>query len=178
MSYPESIDDIRVYVASLTDYNNGDLVGRWFNLGDYADADDLMEAIKDYMKELTKEFGELREEWAYHDYEGLPYSMYSEHHIDFELLYRLADGDNDLDVYLAYLAHTGGRGEPEDIIQQADEKYRGHWDSDIEMVEELVEELGYVPENFPTWIHIDWESTARDLMMDFFEEAGHYFWNH
>lgn len=36
------------------------------------------------------------------------------------------------------------------------EEYRGHWDTPEDFAQDLVEELGYMPKDFPNWIHIDW----------------------
>lgn len=32
---------------------------------------------------------------------------------------------------------------------------------------ELCEETGYIPKDFPNWIEIDWEATAKNLQMDY-----------
>ena len=37
------MEDMRIYVASLSDYNNGRLEGKHFELSDYSDASELME---------------------------------------------------------------------------------------------------------------------------------------
>lgn len=36
---------MRMYAACLASYNNGDLHGKWFDLEDYSDKDELLEAI-------------------------------------------------------------------------------------------------------------------------------------
>ena len=60
-------------------------------------------------------------------------------------------------------------------IDEFDEAYQGEWASDEEFVQELVEDCGDIPKDLPFYIHIDWEGTARDVMMDYFEIEGHYF---
>lgn len=35
----------------------------------------------------------------------------------------------------------------------------------------------YLTVDEPVYIHIDWDRTARDIMMDYAEENGHYFRN-
>ena len=35
--------------------------------------------------------------------------------------------------------------------------------------EELMEEFGYIPKDFPSWIEIDWESTANNVKVDYME---------
>ena len=57
----------RIYVASLSDYNSGRLFGKWLDLVDYADAEDVNSAIVEMLDE-SEEPG--AEEFAIHDYEG------------------------------------------------------------------------------------------------------------
>lgn len=62
---------------------------------------------------------------------------------------------------------------PSDI----EEAYQGEWSSDEAFVQNLVEEIGDIPKDLPGYIHIDWERTAHDIMMDYSEDNGHYFRN-
>ena len=56
-----------------------------------------------------------------------------------------------------------------------DEQWRGYWypvtlirDSYFEeYTEELVTDCGYISKDFPVWIAIDWEATARTVQMDY-----------
>lgn len=34
---------------------------------------------------------------------------------------------------------------------------------------EMLDDCGYVPKDFPTWIEIDWEATARNVQQDYTE---------
>ena len=38
-----------------------------------------------------------------------------------------------------------------------------------EYVEELLEDIGYIPKDFPSWIEIDWEATADNVKVDYME---------
>ena len=58
-----------------------------------------------------------------------------------------------------------------------DFNYEGRHDSDEEFVKELLDGTGDIPHDLPSYIYIDWERTARDIMMDYSVEAGHYFRN-
>lgn len=66
---------------------------------------------------------------------------------------------------------------PDDLVDFVDDNYNGEWDSDEDFVEDLLESTGDIPSNFPSYIAIDWERTARNIMYDYFEEDGHYFRN-
>jgi antirestriction protein len=60
-------------------------------------------------------------------------------------------------------------------LDDMDEAYQGEYKNDEDFVQQLLEDCGDMPKDLPAYIHIDWESTARDIMMDYFEIDGHYF---
>ena len=60
-------------------------------------------------------------------------------------------------------------------VDSIDEAYQGEANSDEDFVQELLESTGDIPSSLPSYVHIDWESTARDIMMDYSETNGHYF---
>lgn len=51
----------KIYVADLTEYNNGTLNGKWFDLFDYLYVDDLQGDIEEMLGD--------NEEWVIHDYD-------------------------------------------------------------------------------------------------------------
>lgn len=80
--------------------------------------------------------------------------------------------DYDLEAVNSYL-ELGN----DDDLRNFEEAYQGKWDTDEDFVKDLIEGTGEIPKDFPAYIHIDWESTARDIMMDYMEMNGHYFRN-
>jgi hypothetical protein len=56
-----------------------------------------------------------------------------------------------------------------------DEQWRGDWyplalihdDYFTAYAQELVEDCGYISEDFPGWIALDWEATAKNVKMDY-----------
>lgn len=62
-------------------------------------------------------------------------------------------------------------------LENIAEAYNGKWDSDEEFTRDLVESCGDIPKDLPIYIHIDWEATASDIMMDYTEENRYYFRN-
>lgn len=74
-------------------------------------------------------------------------------------------------------AYIDNVGEEYATADQVEEAYQGEYTSDEEFVQQLLEDTGEIPKDFPAYIHIDWEGTARDIMMDYFEENGYYFRN-
>jgi antirestriction protein len=61
-------------------------------------------------------------------------------------------------------------------LSDIDEAYSGQFSSDVDFVQDLLESTGDIPD-LPAYIHIDWESTANDIMMDYSESNGYYFRN-
>jgi antirestriction protein len=68
-------------------------------------------------------------------------------------------------------------GEEYATAEKAEEAYNGQFVSDEEFVADLLENTGSLPKDLPPYIYIDWERTARDVMMDYSEDGGHYFRN-
>ncbi len=60
-------------------------------------------------------------------------------------------------------------------FENIEEAYNGEWPSDEHFVQQLLEDIGDIPTNLPAYVHIDWESTARNVMADYTEIDGHYF---
>ena len=118
------MNEMRIYVASLYDYNDGRLEGKWLDLADYSDASELMEAIEEMLDDLTKKYndGEVREEWAVHDYEGIPSTLASEYmsEQDFQQLYDIAEVADDRGIPVEVLVERAGDTGSDDYQALAD----------------------------------------------------------
>jgi antirestriction protein len=128
-----SMETPKIYVADLEAYNNGRLVGEWLDLTDYNDADELMDAIQDVLK---KSGGE---EYAIHDIEYIPRSMYSEYmgKRDFEEIYEMMELADRNDLPLEVVM---------DVVSQYDssavDEFYGKYDSADDFAQQLVDDLG------------------------------------
>ena len=149
-----SMETPRIYVADLEAYNSGRLVGEWLDLADYDNADELMDAIQDVLK---KSGGE---EYAIHDVEYIPRSMYSEYmgQRDFEQLYEMMDLAKQNDLPLEVV---------QDIVSQysanAVDDFVGKYDSTVDFAEELVDDLGI--QSFTDFeYYLDISETDRRLL--------------
>ena len=60
-------------------------------------------------------------------------------------------------------------------LSDMEEAYQGEYTSDADFVQQLLEDCGSIPSDLPAYIHIDWDWTAKEVMMDYFEIDGHYF---
>jgi antirestriction protein len=82
--------------------------------------------------------------------------------------------DNDELLRLSMYAYNSGYAlVPEDMpvfIGEEQENYRGEAESAAEFTREIIEEMGYISEDMPNWIVIDYEATWQSaLRFDFFE---------
>lgn len=144
----------KIYVADLEAYNNGKLVGEWLDLSDYNDAEELMDAIQDFLKTSGGE------EYAIHDYENLPSSMYSEYmgEKDFQQIYDMMDLAKDKDLPLDVVM---------EVVSQFDEsaldEYNGSYDSAVDFAEELVDDIG-IQSFIDFTYYLDISETDRRLL--------------
>ena len=154
-----------VYVGTYQKYNNGSIQGAWVDLTKFSDEDKFL----DYCKELHKD--EEDPELMYQDFEEFPKRYYSESYINSDLWEWLALDDNEKDILEAYLECFGYDGTIEDAMKA----YQGKYTNDIDFTMELLESCGDIPQDLPSYVHIDWEGTARDIMMDYSSANGFYF---
>jgi len=146
----------RIYVACLASYNAGKLHGEWI---DAVDEQEIWDGIHEMLADSPQPGAE---EWAIHDHENFCGLRISEHE-DIEDLARLgALIKKHGEAYAAYVGHTGGDYDDEEGFE---ERYRGHWDSEVEYAEQLFDELYAhdIPENIR--FYIDYEKFAHDLFI-------------
>ena len=55
--------------------------------------------------------------------------------------------------------------------------YHGSWRNGAEFAEQLVMDCGYINNELPYWIEVDWEKTWDNLSYDYTEINGHIFSN-
>ena len=123
----------KIYVADLEAYNSGRLVGKWFDLDDYSDADELVEAIEEYMTSLGKE------EYAIHDIENFPREFYSEYmgKSDFEKVYEIMEKAKEFKLPLEVVAEVA-----REYSIDAVDGFQGKYDDISDFAYEMVEEIG------------------------------------
>ncbi|MGX5685599.1 antirestriction protein ArdA [Chryseobacterium cucumeris] len=165
------LDTASIYVGTYAKYNNGSLFGKWLNLSDYSDYDELLTA----MYELHSD--EADPEFMFQDYECPileKLGLLSECHISkdiYDVLEQINDSGHDVEVYEACLDCLG-RMDFQSLYEYVNNFYYGEFSSDEDFVQWLYEDDTF---NIPNWVVIDWEATARSIMFDYFESNGHYF---
>lgn len=169
------MENLRIYVGTYKKYNEGSLYGAWLDLEDYSDFDELMDAMRTLHKD------EESPEFMFQDYECsevfTDLGMISESYISDEIYDVIAAIENSAyneEIIEAYTYCTNIHGRDiDDLISEIEDCYLGEYESDIDFAQERLEED--IPDNFPSYISIDWESTARTFMYDFCSHRNHYF---
>ncbi|WP_076446351.1 antirestriction protein ArdA [Chryseobacterium sp. RU37D] len=165
------LDTASIYVGTYAKYNNGSLYGKWLNLSDYSDYDELLTA----MYELHSD--ESDPEFMFQDYECPileKLGLLSECNISkdiYDVLEQINDSEHDLEVYEACLDCLENR-DFQSLYEYVNNFYYGEFESDEDFVQWLYEDDTF---NIPNWVAIDWSATARSIMFDYFESNGHYF---
>lgn len=171
------LDTCCIYVGTYKKYNEGNLFGEWLNLYNYSDFEELEKAMKKLHKdeqepefmiqdwECSKLFQNLRlisESYISKDiYEIAQIIDNSDY--EAEVIEAFVDCFNESDIYIA--------------INKVNECYYGKFSQDKEFVQYILEESGDLPQ-LPSYIHIDWERTTFDIMMDYSTSNNHYFRNY
>ncbi len=168
--------EIRIYVADLSAYNNGKLHGVWIDATD--DIDDIQDQINEMLENSPEEDSE---EYAIHDYEGFDGYRLSEYE-GIQSAHEIAcfiDDNPELGGEL--LNHFGG--DLEDAQKAIEEDYMGCYSSLADYAQELTNETVIVPEHLT--YYIDYEKMGRDMELngDLYtietaHDEVHIFWNH
>jgi antirestriction protein len=158
----------RIWVASLSDYNNGILHGQWIDAAQ--DETDLQTAIDTMLaaSPWTAHTGGPAEEWAIHDHDGFAPLRIDEHE-DLSWISRVAKGI--AEHGLAFAAYADVVAE-EALLASFDKDYLGHYDDLHAYIEQLVNDLGYdrildeaLPASIRPYVKIDITATANDLLL-------------
>lgn len=160
-------DTPRVYVACLASYNAGRLFGEWV---DATDADTIRERIAEI---LAKSPTPGAEEWAIHDYDGIPSTFGENPDLDKLAEYAAAFEEHG-EAWEVYVGNVGAKHATVDDFQ---ESYEGEHSSPEAFAESLVEDSGMLAGVDETIArYFDYEAFARDLFCgDYYFVNGHVF---
>jgi antirestriction protein len=153
----------RIYVASLSDYNDDRLVGEWLDAA--VESNELAAGVQAM---LTASPTPRAEEWAIHDYEGFG-PLHLEEYESLETVATVARGIAEHGPAFAHYAALVGTSDAEELARFED-AYLGHAESAAAYAEELWDDLGYrsrieaaVPEYLQPYVSFDVAGFARDL---------------
>jgi antirestriction protein len=157
----------RIWVGSLSDYNNGVLHGTWMDAARepeeiQADIDSMLAASP-----WTARTGEPAEEWGIFDTDNFGGCRIDQQE-NLDWISAVAKGITELGQ--AFAAWAAVVEEPERLTK-FDEAYQGHYDSVTAYIEQLINDLGYdelldrvVPPTLRPYVKIDITATANDLL--------------
>jgi antirestriction protein len=114
------------------------------------------------MKEETKELLEnvMDEDLALEFLKEYDEDQFVEYYEQYETL--VSDyGQGLVDEYIEYYFL--------DAIDHFEDAYQGEYESGAEFAEQMVSDMGYVNNNIPSWVEIDWQSTWDNLSDDYAE---------
>jgi antirestriction protein len=155
----------RIYVASLSDYNNGRLHGAWINAAQ--DATAISEQIGEM---LASSECEPAEEYAIHDYEGFGAFAVDEYENVTDVA-RIGLGIAEHGpAFAAFAAHLDRADWQK--LDEFDDHFRGQWNGTAEFGEDLLRDIGVEldnigPEILQPYITVDFEAFGRDLAYDY-----------
>lgn len=152
----------RIYVASLTDYNNGNLFGVWIDATQ--DAESIHEQIAQMLK--ASKYPDA-EEFAIHDFEGFQGVKIGEFE-SIETVAKLAELVEEFGEPFAAFWNNGTASDIDSAQDEFESAFMGTYNSVEDYVVEMFEGSSSefkAPEN--QWFHpanfIDWERMGRDL---------------
>ncbi|WP_179166606.1 antirestriction protein ArdA [Streptomyces sp. CB03238] len=170
-----SADTLRIYVASLSDYNAGILHGRWIDADQ--DVDTIHEEIANMLKESpAAQNGDVAEEYAIHDYDGFGGFNLGE----FESLEKITAIAKALDEYpsvvVAHYFTENSHLEPDEILPKIQEglvtTITECWGDETKaLAEYLYDDIeSELPERFKSHTQAVAESMAHDYL-----QGGDYY---
>ena len=62
-------------------------------------------------------------------------------------------------------------------VDRISDAYHGSWRNGAEFAEQMVQDCGYINQELPYWIEVDWEKTWDNLSYDYTEINGYIFSN-
>ena len=168
---------MKIYIADLAAYNAGKLIGKWLDLNNFTDAEELKDAISDWLKERGIE------EYAVHDYDDCPAEDKFGEDPDLDELYMYHTlyekyGDSFVAWFDLFYFRRLSCDTWEDRYQDA---LIGEYDTWYDFAYDFLHETGVIdqiPEHLRDYF--DYEAYGRDVETngDICEQDGFFFWNH
>ena len=166
MTNTTTATETRIYVACLAAYNNGVLHGAWIDIDDDTTEETLQEAINGVLASSPEPGAE---EWAIHDYDGLPSTLGENPNL--ESLILTASGIREHgEIFSAYMEQTGY--DAEEAAANFTDQYSGAWDNREAFGQNLWEEMGYdseIPEHLRAYVDTDRFTNDLFLGGDYFD---------
>lgn len=126
--------------------------GKWMDLTDFSDGDDVISHITEWMDGLNEKFGGNREEYMIADYEGFGTDLYDEYmgSNEFDEILegyeKYKKSDFPKEVIVEYKKDSGSsKSSLADVIEQMDNNYLGQYDDYSDFGSRMIEDGVYSP---------------------------------
>lgn len=164
--------EIKIYVANLGKYTEGELVGEWFTLP--CDLKDIRVAIgvahineADHFIPYVEEDDRMYEEWAIHDYEA-PFKI--EEYDSIDKLNEIAEAMEDMDEQdieaVFALVNDGIATDFDDGVEKLQDVLFYHECNDMSDVAYQSHEETGTDMDAPLMGYVDWERVGRDMEIE------------
>ena len=177
----------RICYNSLTDYNQGRLVFKWFNL-DGTTLEEHQEELSTWLEELTNSSrdGQLREEWEIADFENIPRNIIDNYGLEAffqwqEYINLIGTGATNAALELDILSYDYRKHKEFNLTpEELQDRYVGSFDS-WNVAEELAlfyadnsALLDQIPSDLQRYF--DFKDYGEDLLIDTYDQhEGHVF---
>lgn len=150
----------RVWVGCLHCYNDGRLVGGWFEADERGELDDIEEVHDRSDAPLTESCEEL---WVM-DHENIPVKgeMSTVTANEWLEAYEEIDDDNQWEAFYGWVDNTGN--DPDSVYDFMD-NYEGYFNSVEDFGYDLADNTMEIPENMAAYF--DYDKWTHDVMMDY-----------
>lgn len=151
----------RIYVACLASYNAGILHGKWLDIDDYSNVEELQEAIRQMLAESPEPDAE---EYAIHDYEGFGGYNVQEYD-DMADLFTLSELIGEHGPIIAdFLGHY--MCDFSELAEKFEQAYCGCYTDEEDYARELIDNCYDIEEKMGNLAnYFDYEAFTRDLFM-------------
>lgn len=151
-----SNDVCMVYIADLTEYNHGNLMGEWFDLENDPDA------MEKYIDSILS----WDHEWAIHDHSGW-YGL-NPAELSVECMIEIGQKDEcEREAICLWLNNTGyHKTNPDDFMDKFKDAYRGVWEKVEDYAYEYINDVYDLDKTMGSLaMYFDYEAFARDMQL-------------
>lgn len=173
---------MQITLYALANYNNGHLIAKTFDLGDYRNHDGYREAVSGWLDTVPypHEPGRFEEEWIVAGWEAIPdqfvgeYNLYREFWEYFNKRRELCESQHEAFDEFCALVDSG-----DDSLADFQDKLIGYFETGSDFVYHWFTEVKGLTEFPPREMVIDYEDTRNVIFANnaICEQNGYYFWN-
>ena len=176
----------KIYVGTYGMYNNGSLYGKWFDLSDYTDSDELFKDCYEYHRNEFFSSG-CRPELMFQDWENIPDFLISESSLNedtfkyFEIVSAMDDDTAEaFQIYCTQIVYWPSNGNDlNETLEGFQESYQGYFgngnDPKTDFAYQFIEGTGLLAGASPMLErYFDCEAYGRALLLEGYSEYDGY----